>query len=304
MFSVSPRFLENEVSMKSLLFPYKVSLFVLVIFFFFHFGPGRWTGNFFLSKAGAAGKISVSNKDKSPVRIAIYSGEGAYFRSIKAATEMFQWMGADASRITPEEIIGGGLDDFDVLYMTGGWAVPYNRDLRNGGLAKIRNFVRQGGGYIGVCAGAFFAADYIYWENKRYEYPLDLFPGFAKGPITEIAPWPHFKLCRIHLSKTPHPITKGEPASLESLYYGGPWFDIPPGLKADVIAYYDVNRLPVMLAYEYGQGRVFLTGVHTEFEEGDERDNVRWDNGMRDPESEWPLMLNVVRWVIGRDDLS
>jgi glutamine amidotransferase-like uncharacterized protein len=290
--------------MKSLLFPYKVSLFVLVTFFFFHFGPGRWTGNFFLSNAGAAGKISVSNKDKSPVRIAIYSGEGAYFRSIKAATEMFQWMGADASRITPEEIIGGRLDDFDVLYMTGGWAVPYNRDLRNGGLAKIRNFVKQGGGYIGVCAGAFFAADYIYWESKRYEYPLDLFPGFAKGPITEIAPWPRFKLCRIHLSKTPHPITKGEPASLESLYYGGPWFDIPPGLKADVIAYYDFNRLPVMLAYEYGQGRVFLTGVHTEFEEGDERDNVRWDNGMRDPESEWPLMLNVVRWVIGRDDLS
>ena len=284
--------------MKSFPFAYKVSLFVLVIAFFFHFAPGLWTGNFISSEARAAGKISVSKKDKSPVRIAIYSGEGAYFRSIKAATKMFQWMGSDAQRITPQEIIAGKLDDFDILYMTGGWAVPYIRDLRNGGNAKIREFVERGGGYIGVCAGAFFAADYIYWEGKRYEYPLDLFAGFAKGPIVEIAPWPRFKLCRINLSKTPHPITKGEPASLESLYYGGPWFEVPPGFKADVLAYYDFNNRPVMLAFESGQGRVFLTGLHTEFEEGDDRDDVRWDNDMHDPESEWPLMFNVVRWLI------
>ncbi len=121
----------------------------------------QWTVQGLSSEAFAAGKISVSKKDKSPVRIAIYSGEGAYFRSIKAATKMFEWMGADAQRITPEEIIAGKLDDFDILYMT---------------------------------------------------------------------------------------------------------------------------------------------GVHTEFEEGDERDNVRWDNDMHDPESEWPLMFNVVRWLVRQDD--
>jgi glutamine amidotransferase-like uncharacterized protein len=289
-------------------FEMRVILFFKLPFIFFAIilllclAAGQWTVQSLSSEAYAADKISVSKKDKSPVRIAIYSGDGAYFRSIKAATKMFEWMGADAQRITPEEIIAGKLDGFDILYMTGGWAVPYIRDLRNGGNSKIRKFMEQGGGYIGVCAGAFFAADYIYWEGKRYEYPLDLFPGFARGPITEIAPWPVFKLCRINLSKTPHPITKGEPASLESLYYGGAWFDVPPGFKADVLAYYDLNNRPVMLAHEYGQGRVFLTGVHTEFEEGDERDNVRWDNNMHDPESEWPLMFNVVRWLLRQDD--
>lgn len=294
--------IENLDSMKSFRFPYNVSLFVLVIAFFFSFGSRLWTGNCLSSEARAAGKISVSKKDKSPVRIAVYSGDGAYFRSIRAATKMFEWMGADAQRITPQEIIAGKLDNFDILYMTGGWAVPYIRDLRNGGTAKIRDFVERGGGYIGVCAGAFFAADHIYWEGKRNEYPLNLFPGSAKGPIAEIAPWPRFKLCRINLSKTPHPITKGEPAFLESLYYGGPWFDIPPGFKADVLAYYDINNRPVMLTYEYGQGRVFLTGLHTEFEEGDERDNVRWDNDMHDPESEWSLMLNAARWLMFQED--
>jgi glutamine amidotransferase-like uncharacterized protein len=240
----------------------------------------------------------VLNKDKQPVRVAIYTGDGAYFRSITAASQMFSWMGASPQRITPQDIKDDQLQSFDILYMTGGWAVPYIRDLKDGGTAKIREFVQRGGAFLGTCAGAFFAADYIYWEGQRYEYPLDLFPGYAKGAIAEIAPWPSFKLCRINLSKTPHPIIKGEPQSLMILYWGGPWFDAPPGFKADILAYYDFNSRPAMLAFEYGGGRVFLTGVHTEFEEGGDRDNVRWGDSLHDPESEWPLMLKAVRWLV------
>ena len=173
----------------------------------------------------------VLKKNGQPVRVAIYSGKGSYFRSIKAATRMFLWMGAEPQRIIP----------------------------------------------------------------------LDLFPGSARGPIAELAPWPGFKLCRINLSQTPHAITKGEPNSMMSLYYGAPWFDVPPGFKADILAYYDINNKPAMLAYKFGQGRVFLTGVHTEFEEGSDRDNVLWDNTMHDPESEWPLMRNAVRWLAGHE---
>ena len=254
-----------------------------------------------LRPAQAGQQSRVLNHNGQPVRVAVYSGDGAYFRSIKAAIQMFLWMGAEPQRIMPREIIDGKLKSFDILYMTGGWAVPYIRDLKNGGTEKIREFVRCGGAYIGTCAGAFFAADHIYWEGKRYEYPLDLFPGSARGPIPELAPWPGFKLCRINLSRTPHAITKGEPDSMMSLYYGAPWFEIPPGFKADVLAYYDINNQPAMLAYEFGQGRVFLTGVHTEFEEGSDRDNVLWDNTMHDPESEWPLMRNAVRWLAGHE---
>jgi glutamine amidotransferase-like uncharacterized protein len=261
-------------------------------------GPAPLWG---VSTAYADQRSLVLKSDGQPVRVAIYDGEGAYFRSIKAATRMFLWMGAEPRCITPQEILKGKLKQFDILYMTGGWAVPYIRDLKGGGTANIRKFVQQGGAYLGTCAGAFFAADYIFWEGKRYEYPLDLFPGYAKGPIAEIAPWPRFKLCRIHLIPKPHFITKDEPDSLMSLYYGGPWFHVPPGFKADVLAYYDLNNRPVMLAYESGHGRVFLTGVHTEFEEGDDRDNVLWDNDMHDPESEWPLMLKTVRWLVHQE---
>jgi len=284
----------------------KTTPFILFFLFFVFilgvpFSRMEWTGDPFPPDVLAAGTSLVSKQDNSPVRIAVYSGEGAYFRSIKASLKMFQWMGAEARRITPEEIVAGKLKGFDIFYMTGGWAVPYNRDLRGSGIVQIRSFLKAGGGYIGVCAGAFFAADYIYWEGKRYEYLLDLFPGYAKGPIEAIAPWPDFKLCPIYFSQKLHPIIKGEKSPLMSLYYGGPWFDFPPGFKVDVLAYYQTNNRPVMAAFEYGRGRVFLTGVHTEFEEGDERDDVLWDNDMHDPESEWPLMLKAVRWLVRQE---
>ena len=257
------------------------------------------TGSGGLLPARADQQARVLRSDGQPVRAAIYSGDGAYFRSIKAATRMFLWMGAAPQRITPQEIIDGKLKSFDILYMTGGWAVPYIRDLNIRGTAEIRSFVKQGGAYIGTCAGAFFAADFIFWQGKRYEYPLDLFAGSARGPIVELAPWPGFKLCRINLSQTAHPITSGEPLSMTSLYYGAPWFDVPPGFNGDILAYYDINDRPAMLAYDFALGRVFLTGPHTEFEEGSDRDDVLWDNEMSDPESEWPLMRNAVRWLVG-----
>ena len=255
----------------------------------------------FVSPSMAAEAPLIAKKDNSPIRIGVYSGEGAHPNSIKAAVKLFKWMDAEPQRITPQEILEDKLNHFDILYMTGGYAWPYVLDLKDGGTAIIRKFVRQGGSYIGVCAGAFFAADYIYWEGKRYEYPLDLFPGYAKGPIVEIAPWPRYKLCRINLSKKPHTIIKDEPSSMRSFYSGGPWFDIPPGFKADILAYYDINNRPAMLAYEYGKGRVFLAGVHPEYEEGSDRDGLYWNDKMKDPESEWPLMLNAVRWLIRQE---
>jgi glutamine amidotransferase-like uncharacterized protein len=257
-----------------------------------------WTPGSHSFAAVTSDKPLVTRQNDSPVRIAVYSGEGAFFRSITASTKMFQWMGAEVQKIYPQEIIEGKLNAFDILYMTGGWAVPYNRDLMGQGFKKIRSFLEGGGGFIGTCAGAFFAADYIFWEGERYEYLLDIFPGYAKGSIHEIAPWPQHRMCRINISGHTHPITARESSSLTSMYYGGPWFYVRPEAEIDVLATYDVNGKPAMVAYPRGKGKIFLTGVHTEFEEGSDRDGVLWDDDLHDPDSEWPLMLEAVRWII------
>lgn len=282
----------------------RVYLFYLLLFLVlggltcFQVVRGAWPVRSHSFEAIASEKRLFAKENNLPVRIAVYSGEGAFFRSVTASTKMFQWMGAEVQKIYPEEIVEGKLNDLDILYMTGGWAVPYNRDLMGQGFKRIRSFLEGGGGFIGTCAGAFFAADYIFWEGERYEYLLDIFPGYAKGSIHEIAPWPQHRMCRINISGHTHPITARESSSLTSMYYGGPWFYVPPEAEIDVLATYDVNGKPAMVAYPRGKGKIFLTGVHTEFEEGSDRDGVLWDDDLHDPDSEWPLMLEAVRWII------
>jgi len=34
-------------------------------------------------------------------------------------------------------------------------------------------------------------------------------------------------------------------------------------------------------------------------EESTDRDGVLWNNDLHDPESEWPLLFETVRWIIG-----
>jgi len=52
---------------------------------------------------------------------------------------------------------GGGVSSFDVLVVPGGSAAKDARLLGEEGRAAIRTFVRRGGGYCGICAGAFLA---------------------------------------------------------------------------------------------------------------------------------------------------
>ena len=52
-----------------------------------------------------------------------------------------------------------------------------------------------------------------------------------------------------------------------------------------------------MIAYEYGQGRLVLSGPHVEWEEDADRDGVSWDNVYNDEGSEWDMMLQIGLWL-------
>lgn len=49
-------------------------------------------------------------------------------------------------------------DDYDVLIVPGGTARLYQKLLGEKGIASIRDFVANGGGYLGLCAGAYLAS--------------------------------------------------------------------------------------------------------------------------------------------------
>lgn len=98
-------------------------------------------------------------KDPGSVRVAIYADEG----SPKAPDLIEGCLGTlpekfHLERVTAEQIRQGVLSNFDVIAQGGGRASLQAEALGDDGKEKIREFLRKGGGYVGICAGAYLAA--------------------------------------------------------------------------------------------------------------------------------------------------
>lgn len=96
------------------------------------------------------------------IRVALYddiSGSGAGPRnmeiSLRDSTRFY------TQRVKAIDIRAGILRDFDVLIQPGGSGSKQAKNLEAAGRDSIIQFVKKGGGYLGVCAGAYLAtADY------------------------------------------------------------------------------------------------------------------------------------------------
>ena len=64
---------------------------------------------------------------------------------------------AEVRALTPDDVICGKLtvESFDVLLIPGGFAQNTLDALGKAGGERVRSFVRNGGGYVGICAGAY-----------------------------------------------------------------------------------------------------------------------------------------------------
>ncbi len=231
------------------------------------------------------------------VTVGLYADDGAAEACVTAAQAMFQWMGYSVELIDAGAINDDDISHLDILYFAGGSTGPYQRDISSAGREKIRQHINSGGCFVGTCAGALFAAERIVWQGHIDTRPtLELFPGTAQGPIPEIFADPEYGMCQVNLE--PHTITGAEPDPAWGLYYNGPFFEPNPGASVDVIGKYEISGRAALLALEYGQGRVFLTGPHPEWEEDDERDGVSHFDDFEDQGSDWDSMLNASRWCL------
>jgi glutamine amidotransferase-like uncharacterized protein len=156
------------------------------------------------------------------------------------------------------------------LVMGGGICRQWDLNLGERGIKKIRNYVFNGGQYIGFCAGAYFACQESCFtlnnqspiEKRR---ALALFSGRAVGPIfptqesSSVA-----STCALTVSfKVEEIFQKG------LLYYQeGPLFNVEDSSPhVEVIGrYQDLPSCPAaILLCRAGKGRAFLSGVHPEF---------------------------------------
>ena len=242
--------------------------------------------------------------DLSGTRVAMYFGSGMDKHSALALGRAFQWMGCGVEVVDAPRIKNGYLDRFDVLACPGGASRPDPwKSLGLEGKSKIQAFIKAGGGYIGICFGALYASDHCdFWGVRigKGELYLDLFPGTAYCGQEEIAPQGGFPLMTwLKIVDNTHPITESLPERIKIVYYpNGPYLEPYDGANVSIIAEYEITENPAMVAFEYGKGRIFLSGPHPEIEVDSNRDGSRRFQDLSDEGSEWPLLLAVMKWLI------
>ena len=225
--------------------------------------------------------------------ILVYVGEGTGAPTREGIQSFLTARGLPWDPLPPEAVTATRLASASALYVPGGWAWPYVQMIAPEGKRAIRDFVRGGGSYIGVCAGSYFAADVIRWQDRIVEYDLDLFAGTASGPIDAIQPWKSWRMTYLDLDAR-HPINAGE-TEQQALYWGGPAYRPHAGHDVTVLARYRATGEAAAITSAFGLGQVLLMGCHLEigWDETRKAFDLEGAHGAR-----WDWLERAVRWAI------
>ncbi|MFW9961334.1 MAG: BPL-N domain-containing protein [Candidatus Thorarchaeota archaeon] len=236
-------------------------------------------------RSEATKNAAVSHVDLHDVEVAIYNGYGILGSSRLALNNMFLWMNATTRYVVGSDIRNGTLNTCDILVFPGGSAVSYRNDLEPEGLDIVRDFVRNGGSYFGICGGSLFATNAI----------LGLFDGTYSNPVNGTGIF----LTQMYVNRNSSELNmSSEPSSYQVMYWNSAFFYGDGMTTAIPIANYSNNNRPGMIAFRYGEGTVFLSSPHPEYEEGDSRDGTGFSDFLEDPDSEWSLLLRVSCWLV------
>jgi biotin--protein ligase len=150
------------------------------------------------------------------------------------------------------------------LIMPGGRSMPFYEKLSSAGNKNIRQFVEQGGTYIGICAGAYYACtETIFAKGLPLELilpgELHFFSGRAIGPVFADEDFAY------HSEKGARVVAvcwkNGEIFS--SYFNGGCYFE-PTDDGVEILSHYIHNNLPAVIRCKVGQGQAILSGIHPE----------------------------------------
>jgi biotin--protein ligase len=118
----------------------------------------------------------------------VYSGPGAGSRSVNSAVDALRRSlrseRVQVGTIDAQSVVRGGWQEHCLCFiMPGGADVPYCRELGIQGIDMIRSWVEEDGGfYLGLCAGAYFASGKVVFERgSALEVIGERFLKFYKG---------------------------------------------------------------------------------------------------------------------------
>lgn len=223
-----------------------------------------------LDMAAGDARVMTPRGPDRPIQVAVYDGGGtggdgtANLTAICDAAD-----GLDAHRVGPPDIAEGALEQFDVVMFPGGSGKAEAAALGEEAKEAVRAFIRGGGGYVGICGGAFLS-------SANYEWSLALLnnntiPGrlHERGGGT----------IQVEVTDEGRRIFGGEAGPFDCKYRNGPMF-LPAGVeglpeftplamfRSEIWKYEEqkgtmINR-PAIIAAPMGKGRVVAISPHPE----------------------------------------
>ncbi|MEW4564616.1 serine hydrolase [Bremerella sp. JC770] len=247
------------------------------------------------------------------VRVAVFQGDGVG-KSVHDLIETLQQEDEpfDVERITAEQIQQDALAEFDVLIHPGGSGSKQAASLGEPGRERVRSFVKRGGGYLGVCAGAYLATNDYAWSLNLLDAKVVDRRHWARGN----------GMVELQLSPAATAFF-GHIPDEATIYYGqGPLlgrreWDDPKVPNYESLAIYKTGiaekgapegvmpGTSAIVRTRYGAGRVFCFSPHPELTDGSEamiNSAVHWLSGMTDQHAiEVPEIGQIVRRHIPAD---
>jgi Biotin-protein ligase, N terminal len=225
-----------------------------------------------------------SQTSPTKIKVALYKGPGT---GGNGPPDLMNTLNAPAAptlleEISPDQIRAGALTNFDVVIFAGGSGSQEAKAIGEVGRAQIEEFVGHGGGYVGICAGAYLATDGYPWSlhlvNAR-----TLSPKWQRGRA----------VLKMELTPAGAEIFGGQ-TNVDVLYHQGPVVgpanstNLPPYEPLAVfrteVASNDTPKgiminSPAIFAGVYKNGKVICISPHPEQTDGLEyiaKQAVRW----------------------------
>ncbi|MSU48793.1 MAG: biofilm PGA synthesis protein PgaB [Opitutus sp.] len=107
--------------------------------------------------------IAAPEKTK-PLKVAIFDGKGASGGGIENTEGRIKSIPqASVTRVKAKDWATRDLKPFDVVVFSGGSGSAQAEAIGEAGRNNVREYVRGGGGYVGICAGAYLACSNFKW---------------------------------------------------------------------------------------------------------------------------------------------
>ena len=229
-------------------------------------------------------------KESRPLRAGVFTGVGSMGLS---STELIRYVARspelDISFVDGEDMRNGALNGLDLLVMPGGASNVIVGDLGPKGVENLKEFVRRGGSYVGLCAGNVILLD----DEYRVAYGMGMVPYSRYGAYSGDA------MASVTLTDEGAKALGIEKGTFDVWYSGGPIMfrrhDEVPDAKIETWGIYASNVTNegwgahmvgnvACLGGTYGKGRIAATACHPEFRRSAE-----------------PFLKGLFRYAAGRE---